>query len=53
MYPVSFLAGSTIIREGDVGSIVFVMEGEFIIYFAVILIYVTMIGEINDYRFII
>ncbi|XP_053983124.1 cGMP-dependent protein kinase, isozyme 2 forms cD4/T1/T3A/T3B isoform X1 [Hylaeus volcanicus] len=26
MYPVSFSAGSTIIREGDVGSIVYVME---------------------------
>lgn len=29
MYPVTFPAGSTIIKEGDVGSIVFVMEGEF------------------------
>lgn len=28
MYPVTFSAGSTIIREGDVGSIVYVMEGE-------------------------
>ncbi|KAJ8687322.1 hypothetical protein QAD02_023116 [Eretmocerus hayati] len=27
MYPVTFPAGSVIIREGDVGSIVFVMEG--------------------------
>ncbi|CAD1468675.1 unnamed protein product, partial [Heterotrigona itama] len=26
MYPVTFSAGSTIIREGDVGSIVYVME---------------------------
>ena len=28
MYPVTFPAGSIIIREGDVGSIVFVMEGK-------------------------
>lgn len=32
MYPVTFSAGSTIIREGDVGSIVYVMEGESQIY---------------------
>lgn len=30
MYPVTFPAGSIIIREGDVGSIVFVMEGNII-----------------------
>ena len=29
MYPVQYGIGSTIIREGDVGSLVFVMEGEF------------------------
>ena len=28
MYPVQYGIGSTIIREGDVGSLVFVMEGE-------------------------
>jgi len=28
MYPVEYGAGSTIIREGDVGSLVFVMEGD-------------------------
>jgi hypothetical protein len=28
MYPVSYAAGSLIIKEGDVGSIVYVMEGE-------------------------
>lgn len=28
MYPVTFPAGSIIIQEGDVGSIVFVMEGK-------------------------
>lgn len=28
MYPVTFPAGSIIIQEGDVGSTVFVMEGE-------------------------
>jgi len=27
MYPVQYGAGSTIIREGDVGSLVFAMEG--------------------------
>ncbi|KOC60007.1 cGMP-dependent protein kinase, isozyme 2 forms cD4/T1/T3A/T3B, partial [Habropoda laboriosa] len=32
MYPVTFSAGSTIIREGDVGSIVYVMEGESLIF---------------------
>jgi hypothetical protein len=35
MYPVTFPAGSIIIREGDVGSIVFVMEGE-LLYFILI-----------------
>lgn len=29
MYPVQYAAGSLIIKEGDVGSIVYVMEGEF------------------------
>ncbi|XP_043523471.1 cGMP-dependent protein kinase 1-like isoform X1 [Frieseomelitta varia] len=33
MYPVTFSAGSIIIREGDVGSIVYVMEGESHIFF--------------------
>lgn len=28
MHPVTFPAGSIIIKEGDVGSTVFVMEGE-------------------------
>jgi cGMP-dependent protein kinase len=28
MYPVQYAAGSLIIKEGDVGSIVYVMEGE-------------------------
>lgn len=28
MYPVDYSAGSLIIKEGDVGSIVYVMEGE-------------------------
>lgn len=30
MYPVQYAAGSLIIKEGDVGSIVYVMEGELI-----------------------
>ena len=30
MYPVQYAAGSLIIKEGDVGSIVYVMEGKFI-----------------------
>lgn len=30
MYPVTFPVGSIIIKEGDVGSIVFVMEGKWI-----------------------
>jgi hypothetical protein len=29
MYPVEYAAGSLIIKEGDVGSIVYVMEGEY------------------------
>lgn len=29
MYPVEYIAGSIIIKEGDVGSIVYVMEGKF------------------------
>ncbi|VVC90396.1 unnamed protein product [Leptidea sinapis] len=29
MYPVEYAAGSVIIKEGDVGSIVYVMEGKF------------------------
>lgn len=29
MYPVEYIAGSIIIKEGDVGSIVYVMEGEY------------------------
>jgi cGMP-dependent protein kinase len=29
MYPVEYAAGSLIIKEGAVGSIVYVMEGEF------------------------
>ena len=28
MYPVQYAAGSLIIKEGDVGSIVYVMEGK-------------------------
>lgn len=30
MYPVQYIAGSLIIKEGDIGSIVYVMEGKFI-----------------------
>jgi len=30
MYPVEFAAESIIIEEGDVGSIVYVMEGKFL-----------------------
>lgn len=30
MYPVEYAAGSLIIKEGDVGSIVYVMEGKWI-----------------------
>lgn len=33
MYPVEYAAGSLIIKEGDVGSIVYVMEGEFLFFF--------------------
>lgn len=29
MYPVEYPAASMIIREGDIGSIVYVMEGKF------------------------
>lgn len=32
MYPVQYAAKSLIIKEGDVGSIVYVMEGEFLFY---------------------
>lgn len=31
MYPVEYAADSVIIKEGDVGSIVYVMEGKFLI----------------------
>lgn len=34
MHPVTFPAGSVIIKEGDVGSTVFVMEGE-LMYFMI------------------
>lgn len=34
MYPVSYAAGSLIIKEGDVGSIVYVMEGELTFFFS-------------------
>lgn len=30
MYPVEYAADSVIIKEGDVGSIVYVMEGKFV-----------------------
>lgn len=33
MYPVQYAAKSLIIKEGDVGSIVYVMEGECIALF--------------------
>ena len=33
MYPVQYAAGSLIIKEGDVGSIVYVMEGKFILLY--------------------
>lgn len=32
MYPVEYAAGSLIIKEGDVGSIVYVMEGQLCIF---------------------
>lgn len=32
MYPVEYAAGSLIIKEGDVGSIVYVMEGQCNLY---------------------
>ncbi|KAL0274711.1 UNVERIFIED_CONTAM: hypothetical protein PYX00_002774 [Menopon gallinae] len=34
MYPVEYAAGSLIIKEGDVGSIVYVMEGKAILHIA-------------------
>lgn len=33
MYPVEYAAESVIIKEGDVGSIVYVMEGEFLKFY--------------------
>lgn len=33
MYPVQYAAKSLIIKEGDVGSIVYVMEGKFLLDF--------------------
>lgn len=36
MYPVKYPAKNLIIKEGDVGSIVYVMEGEFIINYFLI-----------------
>lgn len=33
MYPVQYAGGSLIIKEGDVGSIVYVMEGECLLFY--------------------
>lgn len=35
MYPVQYAAKSLIIKEGDVGSIVYVMEGKFTVAIAI------------------
>lgn len=35
MYPVEYAQGSLIIKEGDVGSIVYVMEGRILNYFII------------------
>lgn len=44
MYPVEYAAGSLIIKEGDVGSIVYVMEGEYIIFNLNVQPYILMFG---------
>lgn len=40
MYPVQYAAKSLIIKEGDVGSIVYVMEGKFISFYFINFIFV-------------
>lgn len=48
MYPVTFPAGSIIIREGDVGSIVFVMEGKLTLHcFSHCIVYISVFPESN------
>lgn len=37
MYPVEYASDSVIIKEGDVGSIVYVMEGKFLFFFKCII----------------
>lgn len=39
MYPVQYAAKSLIIKEGDVGSIVYVMEGKFKVLVIISLLY--------------
>lgn len=39
MYPVEYAAGSLIIKEGDVGSIVYVMEGKIFFSIAYIILF--------------
>lgn len=39
MYPVQYAAGSLIIKEADVGSIVYVMEGQFSIYLKTLVLF--------------
>lgn len=45
MYPVEYAVGSLIIKEGDVGSIVYVMEGQYILHNAI----QQTLAEIQDF----
>lgn len=47
MYPVKYPAKNLIIKEGDVGSIVYVMEGEFGVTFIKMFIYLRLYCKVS------
>lgn len=52
MYPVEYAAGSLIIKEGDVGSIVYVMEGKRRNFVSWGQFFRPVFGSIPDRRFV-
>lgn len=50
MYPVEYAAGSLIIKEGDVGSIVYVMEGLCYIYSTIIAYFLEELASKQEKR---
>ena len=36
MYPVEFIKDSLIIKEGDIGNIVYIIEGRFLCFFFIV-----------------